>query len=222
MKSLALKGDNMDNNTLLEVIRDKNIDVQDFANRVIADEVLRDEIVKELLTNKDIMVYYHCYYIVSRASEIRADLFYKYWDDFVVLLDHKNSYHRDIGLTVIANLVSVDEKHCFDHIFEDYLSHIDDEKFMTAQCFVKNLRKVVENREDLRVKVIGTLLEIDKKSSYPVKQRELLKYDILEIFDMIYIESDLKERINYFIINALDSISPKTRKKAKELREKYL
>lgn len=212
----------MDNNTLIEKIKDKNIDVQYFANRVIQDENLRNEIVRQLVTNKDIMVYYHCYYIVSKASEMKPDLFYMYWNDFKSLLNHKNSYHRDIGLTMIANLVGVDDKHCFDAVFEDYLKHINDEKFMTAQCFVKNLVKVAKIRLDLRAKIIEILLEVDKKSSYPEKQRELLKYDILEVFDMVYKESDFKESINHFIESAVNSKSPKTRKKAKELVQKYL
>jgi len=212
----------MDSNSLIEEIKRKDIDVEYFANKIIEDESSRKEVVKQLLTNKDIMVYYHCYYVVSRASEIRADLFYKYWDDFAELLNHKNSYHRDIGATIITNLVSVDSEHYFDDILEDYLKHINDEKFMTAQYFVRNLAKVVTNREDLRAKIIEALLEADEKSPYPEKQRELLKYDILQIFDMIYMESNLKESMNHFIESSLSSISPKTKKKAKELMKKYL
>lgn len=212
----------MDKDTLIEKIRDKNVDVDYFTNRVIEDETLRNEIVKQMVTNKDIMVYYHCYYVVSKASERRADLFYTYWNDFAALINHKNSYHRDIGLTIIANLVSVDNEHNFDDIFEDYLKHIDDIKFMTGQCFVKNLPKVVRSRMDLMPKIIEVLLEVDKRSSYPEKQRELMKYDILEIFDMVYDEVNCKENINCFINSALNSKSPKTRKKAKELVKKYL
>lgn len=81
---------------------------------------------------------------------------------------------------------------------------------------------VAKIRWDLRAKIIEILLAVDKKSSYPEKQRELLKCDILEAFDIVYKESDFKESINCFIKSALNSKSPKTRKKAKELVKKYL
>lgn len=212
----------MNNNLLIQEIKKKDVDVEYFSNKIIEDEDSRKEVVKHLLTNKDIMVYYHCYHVVSMASERKPELFYMYWDDFVSLLKHRNSYHRDIGLTIIANLVSVDDRGYFDDIFEDYLRHIDDTKFMTAQCFLKNLAKIVKVREDLRPKVIETLLAVDEKASYPEKQRGLLKYDILQIFDIIYMESNFKKSMNCFIEDALNSKSPKTKKKAKELVKKYL
>lgn len=207
---------------LLEEIKDKNIDVEYFSNKVINDSRFREDIISELLTNKDIMVYYHCYYIVSKASEIKPELFYDYWDEFVELINHKNSYHRDIGLTIIANLVTVDEKHYFDNILKDYLNHMNDEKFMTAQCCVKNLTKIVKSREDSRGKIIETLLAVDKKTPYSKKQKELLKCDILEVFDEVYEESEYKQSIAPFIKDCSNSISPKTKRKAKELIKKYL
>ncbi|MDP4093425.1 MAG: hypothetical protein Q8920_08695 [Bacillota bacterium] len=212
----------MGNQTIVEEIKCKNIDVEYFSKRIIKDESLRNELVRQLLTNKDIMVYYHCFYVISRASEIRADLFYTYWHDFELLLSHKNSYHRDIGATIIANLVCADKNHYFYNIIDDYLMHINnDEKFMTAQCFVRNLAKIAKSTKDLWPKIVGILLAVDKNSSYPEKQRELLKSSILEVFDVVYEECDLKNEINSFIQAALTSSSPKTRKKAIELVKKY-
>lgn len=212
----------MDSSLLIEEIRRKDVDVEYFANKIIEEESSRKEVVENLLKNKDIMVYYHCYYVVSKASELRADLFYEYWNDFAALLDHKNSYHRDIGLTIIANLVRVDNNNYLDDIFDDYLRHFDDVKFMTAQCFLKNLAKIAKIRVDLREKMVKTLMEVDKITSYPVKQRELLKYDILQIFDMIYNENNFKEEIEFFVQGSLNSKSPKTKKRAKELMKKFL
>lgn len=212
----------MGNSALIEEIRDKNIDVEYFINRVIEEKDLRDEIVTQLLTNKDIMVYYHCYYIVSKSSALKPELFFQYWNDFVILINHKNSYHRDIGLTIIANLVSVDTKHLFDIILIDYLDHINDKKFMTAQCCIKNLAKIVKERKDLREIIVEVLLKLEEKCSYPKKQKELLKYGVLEILDIIYDQCDNKDSINAFIEKATSSISPKTKKKAIKLKRKYI
>lgn len=214
----------METTGLIEKIRDKNLDVEYFANEVIAEESVRNEIVSQLLTNKDIMVYYHSYYIVSRASELNPELFLRYWDDFAQLLNHSNSYHRNIGLTIIANLVCVDENHLFDNILENYLGYIDDEKFMTAQCCLKNIGKIVKSRKDLREKIIQTLLKVDEICSYTEKQKALLKYDILSVMDLIYKESNVRTRelMNAFIESCEKSISNKTKKKAIELIKKYL
>lgn len=214
----------MDNNELMEEIKDKNVDVEYFANEVIKDKNLRNLLVKQMITNKDIMVYYHCYYILDMATELRPELFIEHWNNFTSLINHKNSYHRSIGLTMIANLVCVDGNHQLDNILEDYFEHIDDEKFMTAQCCLKNIGKIVMIRKDLRKRIIEMLLKVDEICSYHEKQRELLKYDILVVMDLIYQESDIQdqERMNIFIDRASNSISNKTKKKAIELIRKYL
>ncbi len=72
------------------------------------------------------MVYYHCYYVISKASEEKPELFYDYWNEFVLLLDHQNSYHRDIGLTIIANLTKIDTDDKFSVIYEKYIEHFND------------------------------------------------------------------------------------------------
>lgn len=211
----------MEKDTLLQEISDKNVDVDKFTNIIIEDELMRGEIVKQLLTNKKIMVYYHCYYIVAKASELKPYLFYHYWDEFALLLNHQNSYHRDIGLTIIANLTKIDDDNLFNNIFEEYLKHINDEKFMTAQCCVKNIGKIVKYKNDLAESIIDILLDIDSRCDYPEKQLELLKHGVLEVFERKYLESNNKKRINSFIKTTANSISPKTKKKAKQLIKKY-
>lgn len=211
----------MDKHALLEKIKDKHLDVPYFAKQTIQDGGFRHFIVEELLHNNDIMVYYHCYYILSLASELEPELFYSFWDDFAGLIHHKNSYHRSIGLTLIAHLVTCDGERLMDGLLSTFLAHIDDEKFMTGQCCVQHLKRIVNNRKDLREHIIETLLDIDNKCSYPEKQKELLKYEVLNVFEMVYDTIDQKERLDDFIIQASDSISGKTMKKARQLRKKY-
>lgn len=210
----------MDKN-IAEQIKDKNVDIELFAEEIIEDEKLREDVIEQLMTNKQIMMYYHCYSIVSRASESEPELFYKYWDAFVSLLSHENSYHRDIGITLITNLISIDEERRFDTILDQYLGILHDEKFMTAQCLAQNLPKVVEHRKDLRKKIIDTFLEIDDKLKYPVKQSALLKCDFLKVLEVIYDDNEYREVITEYIKDARKSISPKTKRKAKELMIKY-
>ncbi len=199
------------------------MNIDDFVTQVIQDKGLRDEVVCQLVTNSYIMVYYHCYYIVDKASQQRPDLFYPYWNLIAALLGHSNSYHRDIALTIVANLIPVDTQNLFSGIFEDYIRHINDEKFMTGHCCLRNLIKITRFKPEIRDHVLDILLSIDQRCDYPEKQKELLKYDVLEMVDGLYAGMAEKERekIARFIRTAAGSISPKTRKKAKELVAKF-
>ncbi|HEX3013688.1 MAG TPA: hypothetical protein VHO92_05400, partial [Methanobacterium sp.] len=118
---------------LISQISDKNVNINKFAEIVINNEVIRNKLINQMLNNEHIIAYYHSYNILAKASELKPELFYKYWDDFASLLNHANSYHRDFGLTLIANLTKVDEKNLFSSIFDDYFKCINDAKFMTAR-----------------------------------------------------------------------------------------
>lgn len=208
-------------NNLILKISDKNVDIDEFVEMVISDGSIRDEIINQMLNNKDIMVYYHSYYIISKASELRPELFYKYWDDFVSQLNHENSYHRDFGLSLISNLTKMDEENRFSSIFEDYFKHLDDAKFMTARHCVQNTAKILVNKSSLNDDIINILLDIDSWCSFSPKQKALLKSDVIEVFDGFYNGINDKKRVNKFVNAELDSISPKTKKRAKEFISKY-
>ncbi|GMQ61611.1 hypothetical protein [Vallitalea maricola] len=213
----------MTDNLFIEEIKKKDLDIAALAEKIIDNKEYRDRIVLYLTTYKEIMVYYNSYYVLAHASEIKPELFYEYWNQFASLLNHNNSYHRDIGMTLIANVTAVDVDNKFDHIFDEYVKCIDDEKFMTAQCCVRNLKKILKYREELIEKISNMVLNIEHITSYPKKQTELLKYDILEIFDSVYdkVEVDDKSKIDIFINECIESISPKTKKMAKRLKKKY-
>ena len=134
---------------LIREISAKDVDVDRFVRLAIRDDQIREEIVRQMRTHPHIMVYYHCFYIVSKASIERPDLFYPHWHEVASLLKHKNSYHRDFALTIIANLTQVDQGNLFSKIFHDYFEHINDEKFMTGQCCVQNSIKILKGFKHL-------------------------------------------------------------------------
>lgn len=206
---------------LIEEIAQKSFDIDKFVRIVVEDVCVREEIVNQMAKNSEIMVYYHCYYVVDEASRKFPELFYPYWDEIAKLLHHKNSYHRDFALEIIGNLIKVDHENYFSIIKEDYFSLISDEKFMTGNCCVRNLLKVYQHKSKLRERIIQLLLNIDNICDYTEKQKGVLKADVLAIFDKVYLEIKEREEINDFIKAELHSISPKTRKKANELFKKY-
>lgn len=206
---------------LIQQISAKDVNVENFVHMVVEDARTRDEIIHLMVTNPDIMVYYHCYYVVSKASLERPDLFYSYWPEIAALLDHKNSYNRDIAMTIIANLTRVDLEDRFDQIFTEYFAHIHDVRFMTGLCCVRNSLTILKNKPELRGQIIALLLDVDALCTYPDKQKELLKADILEVFDGIYHELNDRKDMDKFIKGCITSISPKTKSRAKELVVKY-
>jgi hypothetical protein len=211
----------MDPAKFISEISAKDFDRDLYAQLTISNELLRDETILQMSTNPDIMVYYHCYYIASRASKERPDLFYKYWDDIVPLLDHENSYHRDFALTIIANLTQIDRDNRFSEIYEAYFQHFQDEKFMTAQCCVQNSLVVIKNKPELSDKIVSKLLDLDNLCAYPERQLELLKCDALEVLEGVYDDLQDKQNVQEFIKSGVYSISPKMRRKAKELVDRY-
>ena len=211
----------MAKNDLISEISDKNLDVDKFARIVINEEPIRREIINQVLNNTHIMVYYHSYNILAKSSELKPELFYKYWDDFASLLNHKNSYHRDFGLTLIANLTKVDFENKFSSVSEDYFKHINDTKFMTARHCIQNTAKILANKSELTEDILNILLNIDELCNFSEKQKALLKSDVIYVFDEFYEQMGRKEMINKFVKAELSSISPKTKKRAREFISKY-
>ena len=211
----------MDTDVLIEEISVKDVDVDKFVQLAVSDKRARDEIVRQMIAHPHIMVYYHCYYVVDKASRQRPDLFYPYWPEIVALLQHPNSYHRDFALTVIANLTQVDHDDLFAGIYDDYFAHINDDKFMTGHCCILNSAKVLRHKSELRERILTLLMDVDHLCTYTERQKGLLRADILDVLDEVYAEVRDKTRINAFIKESISSISPKTRRKAKELVRKY-
>jgi len=211
----------MNTKEMIEKIAEKEFDLNEFVQLAINDENARNEIVHQMLSNSAIMVYYHCYYVVNRASQKLPDMFYPYWGEIAKLLHHENSYHRDFAVEIIGNLTKVDQENRFAVIEDAYYGIINDEKFMTGNCCVKNLLKIYRHKVEQRARVIETLLDIDNRCDYTEKQKGVLKADVLEIFDEVYEEAPRRDEINEFIKAEVNCISPKTKKKAKELIKKY-
>lgn len=211
----------MDNDVLAEEIAGENFDLPHFINLTISDGPVREKIVNLTVTHKNIMVYYHGYYILDGATSKRPELFYEYWQDFEKLLSHKNSYHRDIGLTLIANLTVVDEDKKFPSLFDEYFSRLYDEKFMTGCCCIRNAPKIAQSYPGYAERIVDKLLNHQKRTQYKEKQEACLQSDILDVVDILYQDLADKKKLDDYIIKNARSISPKTKKNARQLAGKY-
>ncbi len=69
--------------------------------------------------------------IISESQE--TDEWYEYFDEFASLLDHPKSLVRNRVLYILAANAQWDVENRFDKIISDFLTHITDEKPITAR-----------------------------------------------------------------------------------------
>ena len=213
----------MPTDPFLQKIAEKDFDLKFFVEKTQQDKAVLDEIVAQMINNPDIMVYYHCFYVLEEAILRKPQLFYPYWTEISVLLDHPNSYHRDFALTLLAGLISVDVDKRFDQIMDKYFSLLNDQKFMTALCCLRCLEKIVYTRPDLLTRVMTLLMQHKKNSFYSPKQEALFNADVLLLIKENFSKETIPPVLLTFIKRQQASLSPKTRKLAitllKELSE---
>ncbi len=210
----------MDPDDLARAISRADYDLEAFVRLIISDESSRDAIIDLMARHAHIMVYDHCFYIVSHACRECPRLFYPYWPVFTALLAHQNSYHRDYGLTLIAYLSGVDAENRFPPVFEDFFARLGDPKFMTAKRCIEMSKIVLRNRPEFREEILSRLLDIDRISQYTPDQKALMKCSVLDALEQEYEHLAEKTAANTMIRAEIGSSSPKTRKKARELAKK--
>jgi hypothetical protein len=185
----------------------------------VAPAALKSHAIRELLVEgsfaKDETFRYNSVRVLYRALSAKPGLFYEYWDRFAEKIDSPNSFHRSIAAQAIALLTPADT-HCrLDLIFKRYMALLDDPKVMAAHYFLETLPVVYTARPDLRKAIVTGLLRIDK-TGHTVSRRDLLKADILAVFDRVFGDLPPVEagRIRAFVTAQLRCTSPKTRKAA--------
>ena len=126
---------------------------------------------------------------------------YHYWNLFLEKLQSPNSFHRNIGLRLIAENVRWDEEGKFDDVCDLYLSFCDDEKPVTVRQCIQSLCKVVPYNTSCHTKIIHKLLSIDiaqRKES----QQKLVLLDIISVLTLIN-KIQANNDITQYIENAL-------------------
>jgi len=115
--------------------------------------------------------------IISESRE--TDEWYPYFDDFSSLLDHPKSLVRNRALYILAANAQWDEENRFDSILSDFLSHITDEKPITARQCVKALAQVGLAKPQYIPRILSCLRDADL-SKYKDTMRPLIEKDMAE------------------------------------------
>lgn len=135
---------------IIEEISRKDFDVPKWGKMAVDDYRIREILIQQLISNENIMVYYHCYYILDLATATAPKEFYPYWDEIAKLLYHKNSYHHNISMSLIANMIEIDNERKFNSLFDQFILLIDDKKITTSICALRCFKanNTVQRRSD--------------------------------------------------------------------------
>lgn len=115
--------------------------------------------------------------IISESQE--TDEWYEYLDDFASLLDHPKSLVRNRVLHILAANAQWDAENRFDAILSDFLTHITDEKPITARQCVKALAQVGVSKPQYIPRILSCFQEADL-SKYKDSMRPLIERDMTE------------------------------------------
>ena len=115
--------------------------------------------------------------IISESLE--TDEWYEYFDVFASILNHPKSLVRNRVLYILAANAQWDKEDRFDAILSDYLSHVTDEKPITARQCIKALAQVGAAKPKYIPQILTCLHEADL-SKYKDSMRPLIEKDIKE------------------------------------------
>ena len=115
--------------------------------------------------------------IISESQE--TDEWYEYFDDFASLLDHPKSLVRNRVLYILAANAQWDVENRFDRILSDFLTHITDEKPITARQCIKALAQVGLAKPQYISRILSCLRD-DDLSKYKDSMSPLIEKDIEE------------------------------------------
>ena len=115
--------------------------------------------------------------IISESFE--TDAWYEHFDDFASLLDHPKSLVRNRAMLILPANVQWDDENHFDTLLSRFLSHIVDEKPITARQCIKALAQIGMTKRRY-IPAILTALHSADLSKYQDSMRPLLEKDIAE------------------------------------------
>lgn len=120
--------------------------------------------------------------IISESKD--TDKWYAYFDDFAALLSHPKSLVRNRAFYILAANIQWDDENRFDVYLEEYLSHITDEKPISARQCIKSLAQIGKSKYKYIPSILEALQNADL-SKYKNSMRPLIEKDIKEVKNIL-------------------------------------
>ena len=108
-----------------------------------------------------------------------TDDWYECFDDFATLLSHPKSFVRNRAFYILAANAQWDDENRFDNYITEFLSHITDEKPVSARQCIKSLAQIGQAKPKY-IPLILTALHNADLSKYKDSMRPLIEKDIAE------------------------------------------
>ena len=138
---------------------------------------MHNEIIEKLTSKDDKSACAFSNIIASESNE--SEKWYGCFDEFVSLLGHPKSLVRNRAITILAANARWDDENRFGAIMPEFLSHITDEKPITARQCIKALTIVGHAKPQLVPEILFALENADL-SKYKDSMRPLIEKDIRE------------------------------------------
>lgn len=120
--------------------------------------------------------------VVAESQE--SDRYSTYLDDLTALLRHKNSLVRNRAISILAANARWDSKNRYDALMDEFLSHVTDEKPITARRCVQALWSISAAKPNL-IPRIQSALESADLTRYRDSMQPLILKDILNVLQEI-------------------------------------
>lgn len=128
--------------------------------------------------------------IISESRE--TDEWYEYFTDFASLLNHPKSLVRNRVIYILAANIQWDDEKRFDLIISDFLSHVTDEKPITARQCIKALAGIGQTKREYVPMILSAIRNADL-SKYKDSMRPLIEKDILETERLLAIDEPTED-----------------------------
>lgn len=121
-------------------------------------------------------------------SEAKVSWADEAFDILAPKLDCTNSFQRSIGMILLSNLAKSGIENKLSEIIERYLSHLDDEKFITARQSIQACYKAALCCDSIRKQVVNRLFSLFSSSRHLTTHANLIQKDIVTSLFNIYKE----------------------------------
>ena len=130
------------------------------------------------LTDRNDTNAYQCLKELVAESE-NSDAVYAYFPRFAEMLGDASSYIRTRGILLIAANAKWDRDNKIDEVIDDYLTHISDDKPITARQTIKALPTIAKYKPELRADISQALRKANPHI-YKSTMQPLITKDIQE------------------------------------------
>lgn len=135
----------------------------------------KEDIIDQLIAKDDKCACAFAHKIILESQQ--TNQWYQYFDEFASLLDYPKSLVRNRILYILAANAKWDEENRFDSIISNFLTHITDNKPITARQCIKALRQVGISKPQYIPDILSSLQNADL-SKYKDSMRPLIEKDI--------------------------------------------